>query len=246
MSTPYPPTTSESSLGSSFERSLDSSLPSAEPSRKRCRSPTTLVSSSTPILRLIAPIPVDLLPPRKRFKDSHSPEDSGEEHIEVGTADAEAVADLGTSVGVGAHIEDGIGMGVEVVASDIREDEEEIEAEASAGGTEDFEVDPRVRPIIVEDVPKHVTADGAVEITYEPLGDLIRRFHDHAEEIPVGRIADIETAHRQLEVRQLIAGGERAGLTDRVRSLVCKDRNDTRRRLRRLESFVERRLGFHL
>ncbi|GKB51400.1 hypothetical protein Tco_0902153, partial [Tanacetum coccineum] len=37
LSTPYPPTTSESSLGSSSERSLDSSSPSSRPSRKRCR-----------------------------------------------------------------------------------------------------------------------------------------------------------------------------------------------------------------
>ncbi|GJU45560.1 hypothetical protein Tco_1202826 [Tanacetum coccineum] len=86
---------------------------------------------------------------------------------------------------------------VEVIASDIREDKEEIKAEASAGGMVEIEVDPRVRPIVVEDVLEHVTANGAVEITYEPLGDLIQRFHDHAEEIPVGRIANIETAHRQ-------------------------------------------------
>ncbi|GKB34815.1 reverse transcriptase domain-containing protein [Tanacetum coccineum] len=229
LSTLYPPTTSESSLGSSSER------------------------------------------------DSYSPEDSGEEHMEVGTADAEAVADLGTSVGVGAHTEEGIGMGVEVVASDITKDEEEIEAEASTGGMVDIEVDLRVEPTVVEDVPEHIIADGAVEITYEPLYDLIQRFHDHAKEIPVIRITDIKTARRQLEVGELIAGGERAGLTDRVKSLVLKnrkvqalfcikrdrvdnlchhmslsreeflqvreDRDDTRRRLRRLESFVERRLG---
>ncbi|GKF27459.1 hypothetical protein Tco_0083353, partial [Tanacetum coccineum] len=36
LSTPYPPTTSESSLGSSSKRSLNSSSPSSRPSRKRC------------------------------------------------------------------------------------------------------------------------------------------------------------------------------------------------------------------
>ncbi|GJV70067.1 retrovirus-related pol polyprotein from transposon TNT 1-94 [Tanacetum coccineum] len=96
LSTPYPSTTSESSLYSSFERSLDSSSPSAGPSRKRCRSPTTL-----------------------RFI---SPEDSREEHMEISTADAEAVADLGIGDEVGAHTKDGIGMGVEIVASDIKEE----------------------------------------------------------------------------------------------------------------------------
>nr|GEW67754.1 hypothetical protein [Tanacetum cinerariifolium] len=41
--TPYPPTTSKSSLDPYFENSLDSSSLSVGPSRKRCRSPTTLV-----------------------------------------------------------------------------------------------------------------------------------------------------------------------------------------------------------
>ncbi|GJZ93255.1 hypothetical protein Tco_0665320 [Tanacetum coccineum] len=125
LSTPYPPTTSESSLGSSSERSLDSSSPSSRPSRKRCRSPTASVPSPTHVSRSIAPTPADLLPPRKRFRDSYSPEDSGEEHMEVDTADAEAVADVGISEGVVAHPEDGVGMGFEIAASDVREDDEE-------------------------------------------------------------------------------------------------------------------------
>ncbi|GKC57392.1 hypothetical protein Tco_1084990, partial [Tanacetum coccineum] len=66
LSTPYPPTTSESSLGLYFERSLDSSLLSSGPSRKRCRSLTTSVPSPTHDSRSIAPTPADLLPPRKR------------------------------------------------------------------------------------------------------------------------------------------------------------------------------------
>ncbi|GJW59254.1 putative reverse transcriptase domain-containing protein [Tanacetum coccineum] len=71
-----------------------------------------------------------------RFRDSYSPEDSGEEHIEVDTADAEAVADVGISEGVVAHPEDGIGMGFKIVVSDVKKDEEEFEVEASAEGNE--------------------------------------------------------------------------------------------------------------
>ncbi|GJQ91851.1 hypothetical protein Tco_0002990 [Tanacetum coccineum] len=122
LSTPYPPTTSESSPNSSSERSLDPSSPSSRPSRKRCRSPTTLVPSSTPISRSISPTLADILPPHKRFRDLYSPE----EHMEIGTVDAEAVVDLGIGDGVGAHTEDGICMGVEVAGSDIKEDEEEF------------------------------------------------------------------------------------------------------------------------
>ncbi|GKD55778.1 hypothetical protein Tco_1289165, partial [Tanacetum coccineum] len=110
---------------SSFERSLDLSSPSSRPSRKRCRSLTTSVPSSTYVLRSMAPTPADLLPPRKRFRDSYLSEASGEEHMEVDTTDAEVVADVGISDGVVAHTEDGIGMRVEVTASDVREDDEE-------------------------------------------------------------------------------------------------------------------------
>nr|GEZ30362.1 putative reverse transcriptase domain-containing protein [Tanacetum cinerariifolium] len=76
LSTPYPPTTSESSLDLFSEMSLDSSSPSAGPSRKRCRSLTILVPLSNLVSRSIAPTHADLLPPRKRFRDSYSPEDS--------------------------------------------------------------------------------------------------------------------------------------------------------------------------
>ncbi|GJS97078.1 hypothetical protein Tco_0804046 [Tanacetum coccineum] len=241
LSTPYPPTTSESSLDSSSERSLDSSSLSAGPSRKRCRSPTTSVPSSTPVSRSIAPTHVDLLPPRKRFRDSYSPEDSREEHMEIGTADAEAVADLGIGDGVGAHTEDGIGMGVEIAASDIREDEEEFEAEASAGGTMEIAVDPLV-------------TGGISESTRGDVPDLEGTLYDivhYMSEVPLDRITEFETAQRleagreNLRVRALLCI-ER----DRVDSLrhhmalsqeefrqIRRDRDDARRRLRRLESF---------
>ncbi|GKE74408.1 hypothetical protein Tco_1536449, partial [Tanacetum coccineum] len=126
----------------SSERSLDSSSLSFRPSRKRCRSPTALVPSLTHDSRLIAPTPVDLLPPHKRFRDSYSSEDSGEEHMEVDTADAEAFVDIGISEGVVAHPKDGVGMGFKIADSDVREDDEEFEAEASAADTREIVVDP--------------------------------------------------------------------------------------------------------
>ncbi|GKA84640.1 hypothetical protein Tco_0806235 [Tanacetum coccineum] len=106
----------------SFERSLDSSSPSSRPSHKRCRSPTASVPSPTHVSRSIAPTLADLLPPRKRFKDSYSPKDNGEEHMEVDTTDAEAVVDI--------------------AASDVREDDEDFEAETSTTDTREIVVDP--------------------------------------------------------------------------------------------------------
>ncbi|GKB61106.1 hypothetical protein Tco_0917292 [Tanacetum coccineum] len=102
---------------------------------------TTSIKSFTtyfPTSRFLRITPADLLPPRKRFKDSYSPEDSGEEHMEEDTADAKVVADVGISEGVVAHPEDGVGMGFEIAASDVREDNEEFEAEASAADTREI------------------------------------------------------------------------------------------------------------
>nr|GEY67220.1 hypothetical protein [Tanacetum cinerariifolium] len=157
-----------SSLDLSSKRSLDSSLPSAGPSRKKCRSPATLVPSSTLVSRLIAPDLADLLP-CKRFRDSYS-----------------------------------------------SEDEDEFEAEAGEGGTMEIAVDP--------------LATGDI---YEPSG---------------GDAPDLEGTI--YDMFDYMSKRERAGLADRVRSLgrenlrVCRDRDDTQRRLKRLESLVERRFRF--
>ncbi|GKE80914.1 hypothetical protein Tco_1550914, partial [Tanacetum coccineum] len=90
------------------------------------------------------PYSADLLPPHKMFRDLYSPEDSGEEHVEVDTTDGEAVADVGISEGVVAHTDDDVGMGVEIAASDVREDDEEFEAETSAADIREITVDPLV------------------------------------------------------------------------------------------------------
>ncbi|GKC56450.1 hypothetical protein Tco_1084048, partial [Tanacetum coccineum] len=97
LSTLYPPTTSESSSGGSSERPLHSSSHSSGPSRKRCRSPADSVPSSTPVTGSLAPTRADLLPPRKRFRDSHPFETSMEEDTESDPAEAEADMELGTS-----------------------------------------------------------------------------------------------------------------------------------------------------
>ncbi|GKA46510.1 hypothetical protein Tco_0739393 [Tanacetum coccineum] len=93
------------------QRPMSSSHDTLTPSSE---SPTASVPSPTHILRSIAPTPADLLPPRKRFRDLYSPEDSREEHIEVDTADVDADVD----------------------------DDEEFEAEASSADTKEIVVDP--------------------------------------------------------------------------------------------------------
>ncbi|GJX96170.1 hypothetical protein Tco_0351968 [Tanacetum coccineum] len=242
LSTPYLPTTSESSLGSSSDRSLYSSSPSSRPSRKRCRSPTASVPSSTHVSRSIAPTPADLLPPRKRFRDSYSPEDSGEEHIEVDTADAEAVADIGISEGVVAHPEDGVGIGFKIATSDVREYDEEFE-----GGIPDLE--DTIYDIV--HYMSEVRIDRITEI------ETTQRQLETSQMVASGERASLVERIGSLRLEYLKVRAMLSIERDRIDSIrwhmalsqeefrqVRRDRDDTRRRLRRLESYVERHLGF--
>ncbi|GKC18166.1 reverse transcriptase domain-containing protein [Tanacetum coccineum] len=142
---------------------MDSSSPSSRPPRKRCRSPTTSVLPPTHVLRSIAPTPTDILPPRKRFRDSYSSKDSGDEHIKVDTAYVEAIADVGISEGVIAHREDGVGMGFEIASSDVREDDEEFEAKASAVDTREIVVDPLAIKVRIDRITEIETTQRQLE-----------------------------------------------------------------------------------
>ncbi|GJW75463.1 hypothetical protein Tco_0134833 [Tanacetum coccineum] len=128
-----PSRTSRRKVSAVFRHVNGSSSPSSRPSRKRCRSLTALVPSPTYVLRLITLTPADLLPPS------------------IG----EAVADVGISEGVVAHPEDGVGMGFEIAASDVREDDEEFEAEASAADTREIAVDPWLLVIVLSPLEEY-------------------------------------------------------------------------------------------
>nr|GFC26819.1 hypothetical protein [Tanacetum cinerariifolium] len=70
-----------------------------------------------------------------KISDEESEDEPEEDEFEVKSAEYWVR-------GVGAPIEDGIGMEVKVAISNIKEDEEKFEAEASAGGTMKIAVDP--------------------------------------------------------------------------------------------------------
>ncbi|GJS36889.1 hypothetical protein Tco_0535271 [Tanacetum coccineum] len=284
LSTLYPPTTSESSLGNSSERPLHSSLHSVGPSRKRCRSLVDFVPSSTPVMGSLAPTRADLLPPRKRFKDSYSSEASIEEDTEIDPIETEVDMELG--IGDGDDVRDH----VEIDPRDVRDDTEGYEADTSAGDTVEVGINPMSVLIVEEEIVEPAgedssdssdTRDGIVR-SFEDipidLDDVVRYFYHHMFKVRIDRIVWIETAQRRLEADQLIARGQRVSMIERIDSLrlenlkvramldierdrvnslrlhmslsqeefrqVRRDRDDTRGRLRRLESYVERRLGF--
>ncbi|GJS11466.1 reverse transcriptase domain-containing protein [Tanacetum coccineum] len=177
LSTLYPPTTSESSLNLSSERSLDSSLPSVGPS------------------------PPDFadLPPRKRFRDSYSSEVSREEHMEID-------------------------MGVGVATSDIREDDEEFEAEASARVHYMSEV-PIDRITEFETAQRQLEASQLVASEERAgLADRVRSLG--RENLRVRALLCIER-DRVDNLRRHMA------LSQEEFRQVRRDRDDTRRRLRR-------------
>nr|GFB42780.1 hypothetical protein [Tanacetum cinerariifolium] len=72
-----------------------------------------------------------------------------------------------------------------------------------------------VHPTMPEDIPEPAQ-EGAAEVTYETLGDLVQRFHDHTQAIPVHRIQTTKGIQR--EQRRRIVGVELAviALTERV------------------------------
>ncbi|GKE75863.1 hypothetical protein Tco_1537904 [Tanacetum coccineum] len=229
LSTLYPPTTSESSSGDSSERPIHLSPHSAGPSHKRCRSPIDSVPSSTTVMGSLAPTSADLLPPRKRFRDSYSFETSIEDDAEVGPT--ETGVDMELDIGDGDDVRDH----VEIEFRDARDDTEEYEADASAGDTVEVGIDPRSAPIVEEEMVEPAgedssdssgTRDGSVRSVKDmpiDLDDVVRDFYHHMSEVRIDRIVRIETAQRRLEADQLIASGDRARMAERIYSLRLKN-----------------------
>ncbi|GKB41981.1 putative reverse transcriptase domain-containing protein [Tanacetum coccineum] len=169
LSTPYPPTTSESSLGSSSERE-HSSLAD--------------------------------LPPHKRFRDSYSSGASGEEHIEIGTADAETVADLSIRRRGGRC--------------------RSLEERGLRAGMMEECVDP----LVTSGISK--STRGVMVLILRGKGRNMRiRALVYREKIVLSTVFVVHMALSSEEFHQ-----------------VRRDRDVFWRRLRRLESLVERRLGF--
>nr|GEZ21325.1 hypothetical protein [Tanacetum cinerariifolium] len=184
LSTFYPPTTSESSSRDSLERPRHSSSLSVGPSRKRCRSPANSVPSSTLVTGSLSPSRDVLLPPRKRFRHSYSPETSMEEDIEINTTKTKDGRELAIVDG------DDVRDQVEI---DPRDDREEFEA--SARDTVVLRIDLRSVPRVDEEIVKPVgedssssssTREGTVRSVEDMpviLDDAIRDFYHHMSEI---------------------------------------------------------------
>ncbi|GKD06241.1 hypothetical protein Tco_1181215 [Tanacetum coccineum] len=184
------------------------------PSRKRSRSPTASVPLSSPTLRALAYVRTDLLPSHKRIrslktatdlegclKDSFEPYVPRETGLGVDFVDESSKP----SRFRGTDLE----MDVYVVTSNRIDIDPEIQAEidecfAYTDAFRDREVAVRV---VVEAIDREeIETEGVVEVTFETLGYLVQRFHDHTKEILVRHVHVIKSVQRDQGYRILAKG----------------------------------------
>ncbi|GKA66705.1 hypothetical protein Tco_0766513 [Tanacetum coccineum] len=183
---------------------------SASPSRNRSRSPAASVLLSSPTLGALSYARADLLPSPKRIRKARLGVDFEDESSEPSRsrgADLEMDVDVMRSDGIYIDLEiqeeideciayaDALrdrGIDSRVVVEAI--DREEIET--GMRGPVEVRVDRVTHPVVADDILEPAQ-EGAIEVTYETLGDLVQRFHDHTEEIPVHRV-QLERDNRRL------------------------------------------------
>nr|GEW68469.1 putative reverse transcriptase domain-containing protein [Tanacetum cinerariifolium] len=166
----------DASLDSSSRHSLlDHSSPdlpstSAGPSRKRRRSLMTYVPALPPVSGALSLVHADLIPSPKRVRDSGYLADI-EAEIDECFAYAYALRDRG--------------IDARVVVEAVDRDE----IKTGMRGPVEVRVERITHPAMPENIAE-LAQEGALEVTYETLGDLVQRFHDHTEAIPVHRERD--------------------------------------------------------
>ncbi|GJW60482.1 putative reverse transcriptase domain-containing protein [Tanacetum coccineum] len=253
LSTLYPPTTSESSSRDSSKRPLHSSSHSAGPSRKRCRSLVDFVPSSTPVMGSLAPTRADLLPPQTKIDMELGIGDGDDvrDHVEIDPRDVrddteeyEADTSAGDTVEVGIDL-----MSAPIVEEEIVEPAGEDSSDSS--GTRDgivrsFEDMPIDLDDVVRDFYHHmseVRIDRIVGI------ETVQRRLEADQLIARGQRVSMIKRIDSLRLENLKVRAMLDIERDRVNGLrlykslsqeefrqVCRDRDDTRGRLRRLES----------
>nr|GEW14292.1 hypothetical protein [Tanacetum cinerariifolium] len=180
-------------------------------SHKRSRSPIASVPLSSPTFGALSYTRIDLLPSPNRIRSIESTidlEDCSEDSFKPYVS---------REVGCGVDFEDessepsrsrgtDLEMDVDVKRSNGIDINPEIQAKideffAYADALRDIGIDARVvvEAIYQEEIETSVRSpEEVVEVTYETLGDLVQRFHDHIEEIPVPRVQAIESVQKEV------------------------------------------------
>ncbi|GKE87683.1 hypothetical protein Tco_1565158 [Tanacetum coccineum] len=187
---------SDASSDSSSRHSLpDHSSPNlsstfAWPSRKRRRSPMTSVPASLPVSRALSHVCANLIPSPKRVRDSGYLAD-----VEVDPRETSLRDDVIVKGSDEPHLEQDIDLEIQVEFDEcfayadalrdrgidarvVVEAVDREESETSARGPVEVKVERVTDHVMPNDIPEPAQ-EGAVEVTYETLGDLVQRFHDH-------------------------------------------------------------------
>ncbi|GJS64304.1 reverse transcriptase domain-containing protein [Tanacetum coccineum] len=236
---------------------------SAGPSRKRSRSPTTSVPLSSPILGALSFVRANLLLPPKRGRSSDSVTDlevssaksskpsrsrgtdlemdvdverSDEPHLEPVIDPVEMVIEACFNF---VDIIRGSGIDVRVEAVTVARDEVEM----SVRGTIMVSNGIVTHLVVPDDIPEPAQEERAVKFTYETLGDLVQRFHDHTMEILVHRVLAIESIQRDHGHRIIATGQRSADMTmPNTRSGATMTREGINKEIdRRVEEALEAR-----
>ncbi|GKF52130.1 hypothetical protein Tco_0148597, partial [Tanacetum coccineum] len=201
---------SDSSSGYSLSDHSSPDLPSTSvgPSRKRRRSPTTSIPTLSPISGALSPVHANLIPSPKRIKDPSYLADVEVDPKEISLRDDtiarvsdEPRLEQDIDPKIQAEIDECIvyadalrdrGIEARVVVETVDRDK----TETGVRGPVEVRVERVTHPAIPKDIPEPAH-EGEVEVTYETLGDLVQRFHDHTHAIPVHRIQAVEGVQRE-------------------------------------------------
>ncbi|GJV72673.1 reverse transcriptase domain-containing protein [Tanacetum coccineum] len=158
--------------------------------------------------------------------------------VDVGDESSEQFRSRGTDIEVDDDVERSDEIDIDPVeavieacfdyADIIRASGVDVRVEAVTVARDDVETSAR-DPIIVSDdedtppvVPEVIlkpAREGAAGSMYEKLGDLVQRFHDHTEAIPVHRIQVIEGVQREQGRRIIRVESAVTALTERIAEL---------------------------
>ncbi|GKE19862.1 hypothetical protein Tco_1431374, partial [Tanacetum coccineum] len=152
----------------------------------------------------LSPVRTDLVPSPKRVKDSGYSTDVEIDPRETKIDECFSYADALRDRGIDARVV------VEAVDRD--------ETETGVRGPVKVRVERDTHLVMPEDIPEP-THKGAVKVMYETLGDLVQRFHDHTQAIPVHRIQVIEGVQREQGHRIVGVESVVTALTERIAEL---------------------------
>ncbi|GKC29045.1 hypothetical protein Tco_1036339 [Tanacetum coccineum] len=169
----------------------------AGPSRMRHRSPTTSVLVASPVPGALSPVYADLLPPRKRIRDSNFMTNFEPD------IDPDVHADIDACV---AFIDDIAARG-----TDVR-------VEVSTAAEEEAESTEPVR----EDHPGLVSADGSLEVMQRGLDVVMQELYDHMVGIPVHRVRVIESVQRD-QGHRIVATSQQSATMSKMISTLERD-----------------------